>query len=214
MKIVAFVPIKLNSQRLPHKNVLPIGKHPMCWYVPNTLKSIPEIDEVYVFCSDVAVKKYLPPNVELILRDADLDNDYVKGMEIYNAFVKEVSSDVYVLAHTTSPFISSKSIFHALKKVTEEEYDSAFSAQKIQTFTWYKGKPINYELSNIPRTQDIDPVYVETSGFYIFKRDILVNYQRRIGFFPYIQEVNPIEAIDIDTKEDYEFACKLINKGE
>ena len=51
-KVVAFVPIKLNSQRLPHKNILPLGNQPLSWYIFNTLLNIENIDEVCVFCSD------------------------------------------------------------------------------------------------------------------------------------------------------------------
>ena len=58
MKVVAFLPIKLNSQRLPHKNILPIAGHPLCWHLPNTLVKVQGIDEVYVYCSDSSVKEY------------------------------------------------------------------------------------------------------------------------------------------------------------
>ena len=44
------------------------------------------------------------------------------------------------------------------------------SVSHIQTFTWYKNTPINYNLDNVVRTQDIKPVFWETSAFYIFKK--------------------------------------------
>ncbi len=55
MKTVALIPIKLNLQRLPHKNILPIAGHPLCWHIVNTLLQVKDIDEVYIFCSDEAV---------------------------------------------------------------------------------------------------------------------------------------------------------------
>ena len=48
MKVVALIPIKLNSQRLPHKNILPIAGHPLCWHLCNTLNHVSEINKVYV----------------------------------------------------------------------------------------------------------------------------------------------------------------------
>ena len=33
MKVASFIPIKLNNQRLPGKNTLPLGKKPMCEYI-------------------------------------------------------------------------------------------------------------------------------------------------------------------------------------
>lgn len=214
MRVVALVPIKLNSQRLPHKNILPIAGHPLCWHVCNTLAKITEIDEVYVYCSDKDVINYLPEGVTLKLRNKKLDENHVKGFEIYNSFISEVDADIYVLAHTTSPFIKKSSIENALRRVIEGENDSAFSAEKFQTFAWYNNKTINYDLNDVPRTQDILPVWIETSAFYIFKKEIFEKHNRRIGFKPYIQEVKGIEVVDIDEKEDYDYACnlsKLIN---
>ncbi len=209
MKVVAFIPIKLNSQRLPHKNILPIAGHPLCWHLCNTLLKVNNIDEVYVYCSDERVSDYIPEGVILKKRDKKLDGDLVKGFDIYRSFISEVDADVYVLAHTTSPFIKQESIDNALKHIVSGSNDSAFSAEKIQTFAWYKDKPINYDLNDVPRTQDLEPIWVETSAFFMFKKEIFTDYNRRIGFNPYIQEVSGIEAIDIDEKKDYDLACQL-----
>lgn len=214
MKTVAVVPIKLNSQRLPHKNILPIAGHPLCWHICNSLINVSGIDEVYVYCSDEAVTQYLPEGVTFLKRDKCLDGDLIKGFEIYSSFINEVDADVYVLAHATSPFIKTETIQNALDKVLDGSHDSAFSAQRIQTFAWYQGKPINYDINDVPRTQDIEPIYVETSAFFIFEKEIFTEHHRRIGFNPFIQEVDNMEAVDIDEKKDYDFALNLIGKEE
>ncbi len=214
MKVVAFVPIKLNSQRLPQKNILPLGKHALCWYIFDSLGKVKQIDDIYVFCSDESIKEYIPDNVKFLKRDPRLDGDTVKGAEIYSDFIKTVDADVYVLAHATSPFIASESLDNAVSKVLSGENDSAFSAQRIQTFAWYKGKPINYELTDVPRTQDLEPVWIETSAFFVFKKEVFTEMGRRIGEFPYVQEVCGRETIDIDTNDDYELACRYIAKED
>ena len=70
-------------------------------------------------------------------------------------------------------------------------------------------KEINYDLNDVPRTQDMEPIWVETSAFFMFRKEIFTVHNRRIGFNPYIQEVSGIEAVDIDEPKDYELACKL-----
>ncbi|MBP3878670.1 MAG: acylneuraminate cytidylyltransferase family protein [Lachnospiraceae bacterium] len=209
MKTVAFVPIKLNSQRLPHKNILPIAGHPLCWHLCNTLNQVKGIDEVYVYCSDPAVKQYIPEETKFLQRPERLDGDLVKGFEIYSEFIRTVDADVYILAHTTSPFIKVSSVQTALDHILSGENDSAFSAERIQTFAWYKGSPVNYDLNDVPRTQDLEPVWVETSAFFMFRKEIFTVHNRRIGYHPYIQEVSGIEAVDIDEKKDYDMACML-----
>lgn len=210
MKVVAFVPIRLNSKRVVGKNLKMLGNKPLLQYILETLTNAASIDEVYVYCSQEEIIPLLPQGVKFLKRNESLDRDETLGQEIYDAFTKEIDADVYVLAHTTSPFIKVETIDNAVRQVTEGNHDSAFSAQKVQTFTWYKGQPLNYDLKEIPRTQTIEPVYFETSAFYIFRKEIWTIEHQRIGSNPYIAIVNHIEGIDIDNPEDFEFAEQVL----
>lgn len=211
MKIVAFVPIRLNSKRVVGKNLKLLGGKPLMCYILDTLVSVKAIDEVYVYCSQERVKEYLPKGVKFLKRPDFLDRDETLGQEIYDEFTKTINADIYILAHTTSPFMQISTVNNALSKIISGENDSAFSCRKIQTFTWYKGKPLNYELTEIPRTQTIEPVYEETSAFYMFQRDVWKCHHQRIGLNPYFAEVNEIEGVDIDWPQDFDFAEKIIN---
>lgn len=206
MRTVAFMPIKLNSVRLKNKNILDIARHPMCWHMAQRLLEVREIDDVYVFCSDENIMKYLPDGIKFLKRDKSLDADLVKGSEIYKSFIECVDADYYVLAHATSPFIKAETIRNSLCNVISGAFDSAFTVKKIQNFAWYDDAPINYSLEDVPRTQDLKPILIETSAFFIFKKELFVSTNRRIGFNPYIQEVIGSETIDIDTKEDFMLA--------
>lgn len=210
MKIVAFVPIRLNSKRVLGKNLKLLGSKPLMTYMLETLTQSELIDEVYVYCSSEEIKKYLPPRTLFLKRSEELDKDTTLGEDIYNAFISEVDADVYILAHTTSPFIKLTTIENALLRIINDGYDSSFSAEELKTFAWYQGKTLNYTLTKIPRTQDIDPVYIETSAFFMFKKEIWTKFHQRIGFNPYISVVDKIEGVDIDTPPDFEFAEKII----
>lgn len=210
MKVVAFVPIRLNSKRVVGKNLKMLGGKPLMQYILETLSKVSNIDEVYVYCSSEEVIPYLPQGIKFLKRSTLLDSDETLGKEIYEAFVKEVDADVYMLAHTTSPFIKVETIENAIDKVVNGRHDSSFSAQKIQTFTWFNGEPLNYSLKDIPRTQTIEPVYVETSAFYIFRREVWTELGQRIGNNPHMAIIDQIEGIDIDYPEDFEFAQKVL----
>ena len=212
MKVAAFATIKLNSQRVPHKNTQPVGSKPLCYHILNTALQVSGIDDVYVYCSDAKVQDYIPQGVKFIKREKWLDGDEVRAKDTYTAFLNDVDADVYIAMCTTSPFTRRETIDNALDKVLHCGYDSAFTARRMQTFAWYHGKPINYDLDNVPRTQDMEPVFVETSAFFIFKKEIWTKHGRRIGFNPYIQEVGEIEAVDIDTMEDLKFAQIIADK--
>lgn len=206
MKIAAFATIKMNSERVPHKNIQPVGSKPLCWHIINTALQAEQIDHVYVYCSDEEITRYIPPKAEFVQREKWLDGNEIRAKDTYTAFVNDVDADIYIALCTTSPFTRKETIENALHKVLHEGYDSAFTARRMQTFAWYQGKPVNYDVSDVPRTQDMEPVYIETSAFFIFTKELWLKYGRRIGFHPYIQEVGEIEAVDIDTMEDLEFA--------
>lgn len=210
MKVVAFIPIKLNNQRLPGKNTMILNGRPTCDYIFKTISTIDEIDEKYVYCSDEAIVPYIEPykenGVKFLKRDPYLDGFKVKGLEIIDRFVKDVDADIYVLTHVTQPFTRSSSIKNALDMVISGGYDSAFSAVALQDYMWMNGKPLNYDMKNIVRTQDLEPIYMETGSFFIFRKEVFTELGQRIGNKPYIYEINQFEAVDIDTAEDFEFA--------
>lgn len=206
MKTVAFVPIKMNSQRVPHKNILPLGKYSLSWYIFDALKGVKGIDKIYVYCSDETIKEYIPEGIEFLKRDPYLDGNMVKGFEIYERFIQDVDADVYVLSHTTSPFVKTETIQEALDHVLSGENDSAFSAKRVQTFVWNAAGPVNYDPNDVPRTQDLEPMYAEVGAFYIFKKEVFTEHRRRVGFAPHIQELDDIEGVDIDEPEEFEFA--------
>ena len=185
----------------------------MCQNIFDTLvevkKEVVHNLDIYCYCSDETIKRFLPPGVKFLARDPRLDSDSTKGMEIYQEFMKLVDSEVYVLCHATSPYIKKDSIIHGLEGVLSGTYDSAFSCSRIQTFCWYKGRPLNYTLDDVVQTQDIEPVYWETSAFYIFRKGVLED-SRRIGCKPLPVETDYRESVDIDELRDYELALKLL----
>lgn len=212
MKTVAIVPMKLNNRRLPQKNTKPFHNgRPLCYYILSTLLQIEEISEVYVYCSNPEIQSYLPEGVKYLKRSSLLDLDTTKMNEVLECFSKEVPADMYVMTHTTAPFISAESIKKGIQAVRKNGYDSAFAVKKLQDFLWKDGMPFNYELDAIPRTQDLPVLYEETSGFYIYKSEVITKLKRRIGNHPYMVEVSEIESVDIDEAEDFEIADAIFN---
>lgn len=212
MKIVAVVPMKLNNRRLPQKNTKAFTNgRPLCYYILSTLLKITEIEEVYVYCSNPDIKGYIPDGVKYLKRSEMLDQDTTKMNEVLKAFAKNVPADIYVMTHTTAPFISEISIKKGLDAVVSEKFDSSFAAKKLQDFLWRDGVPFNYDLENIPRTQDLPPLYEETSGFYIYRENVINEMGRRIGNKPYIVEIGEVESIDIDEPEDFMIADAIYN---
>ena len=207
MKIVAFVPIKLNNERMPNKNLRRFDDGtPMAHLVFNTLSSVEEIDEIYCYCSDPKIKSYLTGRVKFLQRDKALDTAATKCGEFIGAFLNDVDADIIILSHVTSPFLRADTVRKCIAAVKSGEYDSAFSASRVQEFFWQNGAPLNFDPSSIPRSQDLPVLYKETIGCFTFTRQMFLETGRRIGYRPYICEVDKIEETDINYSEDFEIA--------
>lgn len=208
MRTVAFVPIKYRSTRLKDKNFLPFGndnnKKPLLTFVFDTLLAANEIDDIYCYCSNPDVKKYLPDGITFMRRDAYLDGDKVSSNDLLYYFSRDVNADKYVLTHATNPLISSETIDKVVKAVDGINHDSAMTVEKIQDLIWIDGKP-NFNPTDAPLTQDIKPIYRETYGAICLERRIIQEH-RRVGYKPAFIEVSRIESIDINTEEDFHFA--------
>lgn len=215
-KVVSFIPIKLNNQRLPGKNLMELEGKPLCDYIFQTIKQVDTISEKYVYCSDEKIKEFIPEGLTFLKRDSGLDGGHVKGLEIIEKFVNDVDADIYVLTHVTQPFTKPESISKALEKVLYEGYDSAFSCTCIQDYCWYQGKPFNYNMKDIVTTQNLEPIYMETGAFFIFRKEVFTKLHQRIGDNPYMYVIDQLEAVDIDTAEDFELAkvvARYLKKG-
>lgn len=207
MKVVAVIPIKLNNERFPGKNIQSFHDGTTIMeMIMRACLNTRLIDETYVYCSSPSIQDYVIEGVNYLNRPEYLDSNEVNANDIINEFMNVVDADIYVLSHATGPFTTSTSIEKCIEKVSSREFDSAFLAKKIQTFLWQDNIAMNFDIQHFPRTQDLKPVYIEASGAFVFSKDTFLKYRRRVGLKPYIHEIDEIEAVDIDNPLDFEIA--------
>jgi CMP-N-acetylneuraminic acid synthetase len=206
MTISAIMPIKLHNERLPGKNTKQLGNKPLLQHQLDALKECGLCDSITVFCSDGAIVPFLPGGIEFLKRSPTLDLPSSNFTQIFDAFCSLVVADIYVYAHATAPFITVETIQECVHAVLSGQYDSAFCATKIQDFLWRNGTPLNFDAKNVPRSQDLEPIYRETSGVYVFSRSVFEEFHQRVGIKPYIREVSYKEAVDINTPADFKLA--------
>lgn len=211
MKVLGFVPSKLNSERLPRKNVLPLAGRPLVnWALSTLAKSLAE--QTIVYAADDEILSYIEPELpfRFVQRPRSLDSSTAQVEDFVSAFLEDVQCDVVVLLHITAPFISVATVDACIEAVTSGRHESAFAALELQRFAWFRNKPLNYDLNGpTPRTQDLEPVLVEQSGLYVFTRELFERSRRRISEDPYIHRVDWIEGHDIDTPEEFKLAAWL-----
>jgi CMP-N-acetylneuraminic acid synthetase len=207
MRTVALLPIKLDSERVRGKNVKPFfDGTPLMAFIQRACLAAKNINETYIYCSNEQVKSYLLDGVRFLDRPKWLDGNNVNSNDIIREFIKEIDADVYLETHATSPFTKPDTLNAVVEKVASGEFDSAFLAESLREFLWQDGKPLNFDPQHFPRTQDLTPIYAESSGAFVFTKATFQKYDRRVGVNPYIHEIDSIEAVDIDYPIDFEIA--------
>ena len=135
MKTVAFIPIKLNNERTPGKNIKKFfDGTPLINFVQQKLLGVKGIDAIYCYCSNIQIKDYLLDGIRYLERSEKLDTKETRCNDIIKAFIEDVNADVYIMAHATSPFVTTAHIQECLDAVCSGRYDSAYAAVKMQNF--------------------------------------------------------------------------------
>jgi CMP-N-acetylneuraminic acid synthetase len=217
-RIVALVPMRHQSARVPGKNYRPLAGKPLYQHITATLLACPEVDRVVVDTDSPRIAQGLQeafPQVQVLERPEHLRAGTVPMNEVLAHDTSQVPADFYLQTHSTNPLLRAATISQAIRTLLDNypAYDSLFSVTRWQTRLWDQlGRPINHNPAVLLRTQDLPPVYEENSCIYIFKRENLLARRNRIGERPYLFEINPAEAWDIDEEIDFQIADFLLGQ--
>ena len=222
MKVVAFVPMRHASERVPGKNYRPFAGRPLFHHIVGALLACPEVAQVVIDTDSPTVKEQCAahfPSVRVIDRPARLLGGEVAMTEILRHDAGLVDSPWYLQTHSTSPLLRPETVSKGLRTLEEnlDRHDSLMSVTRWQTRLYdAAGRPVNHDPGALLRTQDLPPLFEENSAMYVFSRE-QVAAGRRFGDRPLLYEIDPLEATDIDTEADFTLAetlHRLGRKGE
>ncbi len=219
-KIVALVPMRHHSQRIPGKNYRSLAGKPLFHYIINSLLACPEISQVVVDTDSQPVIDGLRQHfhaVRILERPERLRGDDVSMNEILEYDTSQVEADYYLQTHSTNPLLRPATISRAIQSLLTSyaEYDSLFSVTKLQVRLWDQfGHAINHNPSELLQTQDLPPVYEENSCIYIFSRSSLLKHHNRIGENPLMFDIDAAEAWDIDETLDFAITEFLMQQNQ
>jgi CMP-N-acetylneuraminic acid synthetase len=211
-RVVAVVPMRHNSERVPGKNYRPLAGKPLFHHVVEALLDVKAIDEVVIDTdSDVIIDdvKAAFPSVRVLVRPEHLRAGEIPMNDVLLNTAEQVQADVLLQTHSTNPFLSAQTLTGALERYLAGEVgcDSAFGVTRLQARLWTAdAQPINHDPAVLLRTQDLPPVYLENSCFYVFTPETLRTRRNRIGERPLLVEVPAEEALDIDEESDFRLA--------
>jgi CMP-N-acetylneuraminic acid synthetase len=218
-RIVALVPMRHHSQRVPGKNYRPLAGKPLFHHIIETLLKVPEIAEIVVDTDSEPVMAGLRdhfPQVLIINRPAHLRADDIPMNNILMHDTEQVPADFYLQTHSTNPLLKADTVSHAIRRFLDgyPMHDSLFSVTRLQTRLYDKdGRALNHNPNELLQTQDLPPVYEENSCMYLFTRANLIAKQHRISDKPLMFEIPAAEAFDIDEELDFTL-CDLLLRNK
>ena len=222
-KLIALVPMRHHSQRVPGKNYRLLAGKPLFHHIVETLLAVPEIAEILVDTDSGPVMDGLRqhfPQIRVLPRPEHLRADNMSMNDILIHDTAKAQADFYLQTHSTNPLLKPQTISRAIQSLNSNypKYDSLFSVTRLQTRLYFQdGRAINHDPAVLIQTQDLPPVYEENSCLYIFTRENLIKRHHRIGERPMMFEIDAEEAWDIDEELDFavtDFLLRRKNQSE
>lgn len=217
MKLFAVVPMKAHSERVAHKNIREFNGKPLFYWIFDTLSHVKTISKIILDTDSETiaekVKSYF--DVDVSFRPQRLQGDMVSMNLIIEHVISLYPGQRYFLqTHSTNPLLTNDTLERAAETFFNlKDYDSLFSVTRYQSrFYDSRFQPVNHNPGELKRTQDLPPLYEENSNIYIFSRESFGAVGTRIGKHPYLFEMDPLEAVDIDEEKDFVLAETLMKQ--
>jgi CMP-N-acetylneuraminic acid synthetase len=216
--VVALVPMRHHSERVPEKNYRIVAGRPLYAYILDTLLRCPEVGRIVVDTDSPTIRAGIAdqfPSVEVLERPEHLRAGVAPMNEILWHDVQMIPAEIYLQTHSTNPLLRADSISAAVNAFrNDREHDSLFGVSRLHTRLWaVDGRPLNHDPGLLLRTQDLPPVYEENSCLYIFRRATFLERRNRIGWTPRLWEIDRIEAWDLDDEVDLQvIECLLAHR--
>lgn len=213
--IVAFVHAKGNSERLPGKNLLPLGDMLLFLHAVRAAQAAESIDRVIVDSDSDEILYYAKQaGTECLKRPKRLATNKTSGDDLAYWQASNVpQSSAIVQVVPTSPFIRPDTIDRAVELFAFHCVDSVAGVRREKLYLWEDDTPAYRYNGRLPNSNDLPDVVWETTGLYVVRTDYAIARKQRINPKSCgIVELRPEEAVDINTLEDYEFA-KIVWAG-
>jgi len=206
--VVAIVPMRHDSKRVPGKNYRSLGGRPLYHHIVDSLSAASGVSQVVIDTDSDQIWEDVErnyPEIRLLQRPVALADDMASAHEIVRNTVEQLDALCYLQTHSTNPLITAATIDAAIEAffAARPTHDSLFSVTpQYKRYYTAATEPINHDPLAIVRTQDLSPLLEENSCLYIFEREMILRRRMRIGERPLLFATPAEESIDIDDELD------------
>ena len=215
MKIKALVAVRSGSMRVQNKNLRPFAGSSLLEVKLEQLKRIKNLDGIIVNSNDDTMLSIAEKmGCETVKRDPYYASNEVSMSDVYKNMAENCDCDVIAYINVTNPLLKDETIEKAIEEYKNmKDFDSLNSAHLVKEFMFLDNKPVNYELKNQPRSQDLPDYYALNFAINIISKEKMIECKNVVGEKPWIYGIDEIEATDIDNPIDFDFSEFVFKKG-
>jgi CMP-N-acetylneuraminic acid synthetase len=216
-KLVAVVPVRQGSERVRNKNFKPFGGQSLLEIKLATLKQVAGIDDIVVNTdSELAIEIAKKYDVAYFRRQPYYASAKCTNSQHWRNLAETTEADYVMHTLCTSPLVSLETYARVVeafnREVQKGTHDSVNTVRQVKEFLWLDGKPLNYTIGDSPNSQNLPDVVALTFGISIITRNAMLERSNVVGHRPFFYSLDEVEAVDIDTETDFEFAEFLYDK--
>lgn len=216
--LVALVPVRKGSERVVNKNIRPFAGKNLLSIKLEQLKSVSSVDTIVVStdCENMAdIASSMGVGVHV--RDPYFCKASTSMNDVWAYLGREFSQASNIMySNVTNPLFSAGLYEDCIKTfyARDKVFDSLTTVTKINEFVWDDLGPVNHDLQNWPRSQDLPNWYVLNFAVNITTPQLMQKRKNILGKNPLKFIVDKISAIDIDDEYDFHISesLYLLNK--
>lgn len=210
-QVIAFIPARIGSRRLKHKNIILFNKKPLiCWTVEAAIKSR-IFDDIYISTDSSLIKNKLikfKKDIKFLYRPKKFSGAKTKTSTLIKYLIKKNNFknryDHFVLLQPTSPLRTKYHINHAWNLYKKENLKCLFSvSEKKNKF------PIQTKKKKIYKNNKLINKYkkrlYQNGAIYIKNINFFLKYPKFVNALSNVFIMNNNDSLDIDTQRDLEF---------
>jgi CMP-N-acetylneuraminic acid synthetase len=217
MNIIAMIPARMGSERLPMKNLALLNGQPLISYAIEAAKNSGVFSRVVVNSDGVAfhsvAQRY---GVEFYLRPQALGSSETKSDDVVYDFMLKHPSDIVAWVNPISPLQTGEEVRKVIDYFITQQLDSLITVKNEQLHCVYESKPLNFTPNGLfAKTQDLTPVQYFVYSVMMWRTQTFVGTYKKqgyallsgkLGYFPVSKE----SAVIIKTDEDLMIAESIL----
>lgn len=211
-KMVAMIPARLGSKRIPKKNLRYLGDKPLIQYPIDLALQIPEFESIWVNTESEELGRAIQGmGARFHRRPVEFSADNCTNREFTYHFLSRHECDYVIMVNPTSPLLRLETLQGFIQFINEHDFDTVLSTVSEKAESFYQGKALNFDLKNKVNSQMLEPVEKTVWALTAWKRETFIRLEQqgecpvfggRLATFPIPKD----EACDLDTEEDWHIA--------